>query len=409
MEYKFESIDDVLKYSLQCKTRTEFRFKYERAYNYARKMKILDDVCNHMIIKSYSTPQLILKKVTETLFGERCQYNDRKLIKPYEIDVLFKNLNIAFEYNGSRWHMDDRVNKYELCDNQNVILIVITENNKDYESDVKNQLINNLDIINEKTNKSITPSDVLHIVIDYSELIPNLEHIKSICLKYNDLGEFIKSEGYFYQLLYKRKLLKDFTSHMKTSRTNYNNIDIPKVISKYVSLNEFIKKETKLYQHIKKNKLEYLLGDLFKNSFIWSKELIIEEISKYEFLNDFKKNTRGCYNAAIKMGLINELKVLKKKKNTYTKEFLIKTISKYTKLIDLINNDFNVYTHCLNNNFINLYSHLEKRKKWSEDELIDIINSCKNIKELSINHPRAYSCIRRRYKYLLNKLKKYER
>ena len=150
---------------------------------------------------------------------------------------------------------------------------------------------------------------------------------------------------------------------MKTSRTNYNDIDIPKVISKYNSLNEFIKKETKLYQHIKKNKLECLLDNLFKNSFIWTKELIIDEISKYKFLNDFKKNTRGCYNAATKMGLINELNVLKKKKNVYTIEFLTKTISKYSKLLDFINNDYNIYIHCLNNRLQYLYFHLEKRKK----------------------------------------------
>lgn len=35
--------------------------------------------------------------------------NDRKVIKPYELDVLIPDLNLAFEFNGTYWHSDEVV------------------------------------------------------------------------------------------------------------------------------------------------------------------------------------------------------------------------------------------------------------------------------------------------------------
>ena len=37
--------------------------------------------------------------------------NDRKLIKPYELDILIPSLNIAFEFNGDYWHSDKVIRK----------------------------------------------------------------------------------------------------------------------------------------------------------------------------------------------------------------------------------------------------------------------------------------------------------
>ena len=37
--------------------------------------------------------------------------NDRKLIKPYELDVLIPSLNLAFEFNGDYWHSNEMIRK----------------------------------------------------------------------------------------------------------------------------------------------------------------------------------------------------------------------------------------------------------------------------------------------------------
>jgi hypothetical protein len=407
MRTKDITLEYVIECVKKCKTRKEFVTRFERVYTYARKLKILDEVCGHMIVKNYSTPQLILRQITENLFNQTCLYNYRKLITPYELDVYFESLGIAFEYDGERWHKNDTVNKFELCNEKNIILITIKENCRDYETDIKNQLIENLNTINQITNKNISNLDILTFKVDYKSLIPSIEHIIEVCLKYNNIRDFKINEPYYYNLLVRRKLLKEFTKHMSTSRTRYDEMDIKKIIESYSDIGEFLKKESKLYQHIKKNKLDHLIEHLNRSTQLWTRESIIDEINKYEYLYDFKKNTGGCYAAAVRLGLKNELKKLKKKYNTYDIDNLKMTISKYNRLIDFIENDFNTYTYCLNNKLQYLYSHLEKRKKWTTSELITIVNSCNTLKELSKNHPNAYSVIRKRHKYLLENLKKY--
>ena len=99
-------------------TRGQFLKEHPNAYNTACKRGILDEVCQHMFVGKYSTPQLIMKYILEELFQERCFYNDRKTIKPYELDVYFPARKVAFEFNGIFWHKNDgkkKLNKVKLC------------------------------------------------------------------------------------------------------------------------------------------------------------------------------------------------------------------------------------------------------------------------------------------------------
>lgn len=407
MRTKDITIEYVIECGEKCGTKKEFQLKYERAYTYARKTGILEEVCSHMLVKSYSTPQLIIKNLTENLFGERCFYNYRKLITPYEVDVYFENLGVAFEYDGERWHRNDEINKFNLCEEQNVTLITIKETSRNYEMDIKNQLVGNLKLINSVTKKNITETDIISFEIDYKNLLPNTEQIKKVCLKYDNVRDFKENEPYFYNLLVRRKQLREFTKHMSTSRTRYDEINIEGVISKYDNITDFLKNESKLYQHIKKHKIDHLIENLRRRTNPWTKESVLEEINKYEFLKDFKENTGGCYVAAIRFGLNDELSKLKRKYEEHTMEKVVSTISKYKKLIDLIENNYNVYNYCLTNGLQHLYSHLEKRKKRSREELSFLVGSYETLKRFATEQPSAYSVVRKRHKDLLNNLKKY--
>ena len=46
-----------------------------------------------------------------SLCEEQVIENDRKIISPYEIDILIPSLKIGFEYNGDYWHSEERVGK----------------------------------------------------------------------------------------------------------------------------------------------------------------------------------------------------------------------------------------------------------------------------------------------------------
>ena len=54
-----------------------------------------------------------LAKLIETLLPENVSIlrNDRQLIKPYELDILIPDINLAFEFNGDYWHNNENMRK----------------------------------------------------------------------------------------------------------------------------------------------------------------------------------------------------------------------------------------------------------------------------------------------------------
>ena len=175
-------------------------------------------------------------------------YNTRKIIKPYELDVYFPEYKLAFEYNGKGWHTNDKINKDELCSNIGIKLFTIIENNRKYELDIKNQLVNIIDKINILTNKKISENDIASIVVPNTvfDNILDDEYIKNICSKYTDYHLFITENVSLYHKLTSMKKIIEYTSHMKKVRK-------------------------------------------------WNEEMILEEISKYEYLGDLIKNSRLLY------------------------------------------------------------------------------------------------------------------
>ncbi|WP_311525206.1 zinc-ribbon domain-containing protein [uncultured Varibaculum sp.] len=54
-----------------------------------------------------------LAELVKSLLPEHIKIlrNDRKVIKPYELDILVPGLNLAFEFNGTYWHSDEVITK----------------------------------------------------------------------------------------------------------------------------------------------------------------------------------------------------------------------------------------------------------------------------------------------------------
>lgn len=372
-----ESLREIAK---QYNTKSEFQKKDPSAYSSARRkgVNFLNSICEHMIKCSYSTPQLICKKILETLLGIKCLYNTRCIIAPYELDIYFPEFKLAIEYNGRGWHNSPdsiRRDNYKklLCDNKRITLIIIKENNRNYEEDIKSQLIQNLETLNKLSNRCFTDYDVEKIncidvyddilrikdieeikkkiadcssikefkeryVSEYNFLFRNkktelLECIRKIkiytndellekCKKISNYSDLVKNHSNILGMCRKRGLLKKATAHMLRKRTpyiNHTNQDLMNLGNTFKNKSHIKRENTQLYLELIKRDILKILNyvpNIIRKS---RKEEVLQEClkesKKYNNFEDFKKN-ENLYKLCIKYKILNVIK------NTFPEENL---------------------------------------------------------------------------------------
>jgi len=244
------------------KTKSEFQKNDPSAYSSSRRNGVLNEICSHMISKSFSIPQLILKDIISKLYNtDNIVYNDRRTLKPYEIDVYLPDYNLGFEYNGKGWHIDNERDKLKnnLSLLKNITLITLNENNRDYETDIKNQLI--LKLKDLKINTSVIEINNVIIGNPYSEIY-DIDDLINIANTYNSFTDFYKNERPIYVKISKLGLIDELTKHMCCRRKKRELGEVIEKINKYQHLNELITNDFGTYSYVKKNKLSYLLNNL---------------------------------------------------------------------------------------------------------------------------------------------------
>lgn len=189
--------------------------------------------------------------------------NDRKIIKPYELDIYLPKLKIAFEFNGFKWHDKKMVGKNyhkmksDMCDKNNINLYHFYQDVWMYKEKLIKNLIKN--ILNKKDDINL---------IDYR--INNINNIKNIkiikkFLNENHIEGYIKSEinlGLFNNN-------NELISLMTFDKININEYKILRISNKIgknihsecLLLNFFIKK-------YKPNKIFYFENRSYPNNYI---------------------------------------------------------------------------------------------------------------------------------------------
>lgn len=304
---------ELIKIAKNFKTRTQFQKRDSGAYNKAYKLGILDKICNHMISQNYSSPQLLMQNILESLLNLKCVYNSKKIIPPLELDIYFKEFKLAFEYNGKRWHKNNKNDsiKKNKCKEKCICLIVVSERSNNYEKDIKKQLIDNLDLINKTTNKDLLKIDIEDFQFDYKKVFKNiidLDDIKNTISKYNSLKEFRKNEKVLYGKLGKLKM-RYLLKNLDKSFEYWTEKNLKKEISKYTYLLDFIKNSKGAYLHIKRFKLDYLLKPLKRKINRYSINLIKQIINENNIftLYQLKLLSGGAYNYVRRNNLQKEI------------------------------------------------------------------------------------------------------
>lgn len=229
-------------------SKIEFCDRDPSLYATANRMGIMEEVTKHMVNMSFSVPQIISRQITEYLFNQKCEYNTRKIISPYELDVYFPNLKLAFEYDGKGWHQNDEVDKVQLCKEKGILLIKLFERSRKFRDDIQNHLIENIKTINSWCNTNITEEQIL--LFDDPIDFPKLFTDEELLILRNNTVTYLRR---YHLNLYNRYI-----------RYNPDNINLKKS---------------------------------YKGEVVWDEELILAELSKYSSVSELLEHSPNTYLA----------------------------------------------------------------------------------------------------------------
>ena len=292
----------VKEIALKFKSRQEFGKLDTSAYDFARKNGYLDDICSHMLKINMSAPQLMLQTIMDGVLNKKSMYNTRQIIKPFEIDIYYPEFKLAFEYQGIHWHGEDNTRdaiKLQRMKDLDINLIYIMETSKQYEIDIKNQLVNNLTEINRICNTSILPGDILNFNIgNVYEKIHNKDTLFAIARTYDSYKEFRKIEK---SVCYKLNLMgwiKPATDHMKDKWKKLTLEMVLEKIKKYTTLSDLHEHDKGAYEYIMRNKLKHLVSHLKRGSYAvdFTLDEVKTKINQYTTKWEFTKENPRMYN-----------------------------------------------------------------------------------------------------------------
>ena len=222
--------------SLKYKTRTEFRKKSSSAYKNSLKLKIIDDVCSHMI--QYG--DLYKRCIYSYEFSDNCVY----------VGLTY---NLEKRHNNRKTDKKDAVTKHIMITGIQPILKQLTDYIDVKESRIKEgeyvkKYKNEGWIILNKTGTGSVGGDILKWTKDKCQ---------EKALKYNTRSDFRKNDRNVYFTCCDRKWIDDVCSHMiqlrkpnrywTKERCQYESL-------KYTSRGEFQKKSVSAYSISSKNK-----------------------------------------------------------------------------------------------------------------------------------------------------------
>ena len=183
-------------YIIKCEHEHVYEINKDLLKNRLRFNVEICTICNPIDNHQSNKENQLFKFIREN-YNNKIIKSDRKILSGKELDIYLPDLNLAFEFNGLYWHNElNKENKYHLmktnlCENKNIQLIHIWEDNWLYKQEiVKSMILNKLG----KTKNKIMARKCEIKEIDNNKLIRQF-------LDENHLQGFVGSKikiGLFY-------------------------------------------------------------------------------------------------------------------------------------------------------------------------------------------------------------------
>lgn len=189
--YSVLESDKYSYYKIACSKGHNFEIS---KYSLYLKKKENIEICNQCNKSIGSNGEQEVFDYIASIYDGDISRSNRKLISPYEIDIVLHDLKICIEFNGDYWHStkinDDpnyHLNKTLLCENLGYDLLQIRENNWNLnKKEIKRKLFNRINNIYDKRDLNI---DGDYLIFDMSwhdkRILEDLSELKSEYIKPN--------------------------------------------------------------------------------------------------------------------------------------------------------------------------------------------------------------------------------
>jgi very-short-patch-repair endonuclease len=146
--YNVIESDHVFTYTIECSKKHTFRITKGNLYTKKKNNIELCNLCNEYV---GSNGEQDVYEYISTIYDKKIIRSDRKLIKPFEIDMILEDIKICIEFNGDYWHSnkvnDDmyyHLNKLNMCLSKGYKLFQIRENDWNKNKDIIKKKIFNI-------------------------------------------------------------------------------------------------------------------------------------------------------------------------------------------------------------------------------------------------------------------------
>ena len=307
---------DINEYNVQFKCNTcnkisDLNYKTFRA-RYIQNAPICP-ICNPLKT-GISIGETSLLTYIKTIFNGTILTNIYNIIYPFELDIYLPDKNIAFEYDGLYWHNElnkdslYHLNKTKLCENNNIRLIHIFEDEWIHKQNIVKSYIKEFLGLNETI-----PAEsciIKNITQEISDEFLNVNHILGY---YNATNRY----GLYYNNELVSVMLINISENNKGSceiirYCNKLNTHISNGLSKLFY--NFINEHTEIYKisflmdrRWPNEKLYENLGFIKNNSILPDYYYVIDDTrhNKYEFFN--KEKITDCeYNTMIHKNMLDK-------------------------------------------------------------------------------------------------------